>query len=90
MRISYIKAKENLQKALAEIIQFHREKQKKSISRISAEILMSKSMWRDLEKGIKDPQLTTLWRVSEALNIPINDLLLELKVKLGDDFTLID
>ncbi len=82
--------KKEMQRELAEIVKAHRKAQNKSISRISAEIMMSKSMWTDLEKGIKDPQLSTLWRVSEALNVPINTLLLELKNKLGQNFTLID
>jgi len=52
--------------------------------------MMTKSMWLDLERGIKDPQLTTLWRVAEALNIPIEKFILEIKSELGAEFTLID
>ena len=51
---------------------------------------MTKSMWTDLEKGIKDPQFSTLWRVSEALDIPVDVLIREIKDELGEDFTLID
>ncbi len=51
---------------------------------------MTKSIWTDLERGIKDPQLTTIWRVAEALDLPLEDLIIELKTKLGEDFTLID
>lgn len=68
----------------------HRNEQNKSISRISAEIAMTKSMWNDLERGIKDPQLSTIWRIAEALDIPLEDLIKELKKKLGKNFTLID
>ena len=46
-------------------------------------------MWADLEKAIKDPQLSTLWRVSEALDIPLSVIVIELEKALGKDFTLI-
>lgn len=86
----YKKSKLLLQKALAEIINAHRKKQNKSISKISAEIMMTKSLWLDLEKGIKDPQLSTLWRIAEALDIPLETLITEIKNKLGKNFSLID
>lgn len=47
----------------------------KSISLISAEIGMTKSMWADTEKSIKDPQFTTLWRIAEGLEIPLSKLI---------------
>lgn len=50
---------------------------------------MTKSMWADLEKAIKDPQLTTLWRISEGLEIPLSTLIKELEKNLGEDFSLI-
>ncbi len=90
MQSSYIKSKRKLQITLANIIKKYRNSQNKSISQISAEIVMAKSMWNDLEKGIKDPQLSTVWRVSEALNIPVDELFIELKKELGDNFSLID
>lgn len=90
MQDKYLLSKQNLQIALGQIVRDHRKQSNKSISKISAEIMMTKSMWTDLESGIKDPQLSTLWRVSEALDIPIDKLLSELKNKLGKDFTLID
>ncbi len=83
-------SKTKLKSVLAQIVRKHRNDQNKSISKISAEIMMTKSMWLDLEKGIKDPQLTTLWRVAEALNVPIEKLIIEIKNKLGNDFSLID
>lgn len=90
MKSDYKKSKQELQNALAQIVRFHRNEQNKSISKISAEIAMTKSMWTDLERGIKDPQLTTIWRIAEALDISLEELIKELKDKLGSDFTLID
>lgn len=89
MQDVYLKNKKQLQKALSEIIKKHRLNKNKSISLISDEIGMTKSMWADLEKSIKDPQLSTLWRISEALDIPLSVIVIELEKALGKDFTLI-
>lgn len=83
-------SKKILQQAVAKIVKKHRLAQNKSLSRISAEIIMTKSMWNDLEKGIKDPQLSTIWRISEALDIPVDELVREIKTELGAGFSLTD
>ncbi len=46
-------------------------------------------MWADLEKSIKDPQLSTLWRIAEGLKIPLSTIIKELEKNLGKDFSLI-
>lgn len=89
MQEGYTTNKKVLQKALSEIIRQHRQAQMKSISIVSDEIGMTKSMWADLEKAIKDPQLTTLWRISEGLNLPLSTIIIELENKLGKEFSLI-
>ncbi len=78
------------QKELGKLVKKHRLELKKSISLISAEIGMTKSMWADLEKGIKDPQLSTLWRVCEGLEVEPADILKELKPMLGNNFTFVE
>ena len=67
MQEIYLKNKKIFQKEIGQIVKKHRLKTGKSISLLSAEIGMTKSMWADLEKGIKDPQLSTLWRICEGL-----------------------
>ncbi len=89
MQDEYAKNKQLLQIAIAATIKDHRLHNKKSISLLSNEIGMTKSMWADLEKSIKDPQLSTLWRISEGLNIRLSELIKELEQKLGNDFSLI-
>lgn len=89
MQESYTTNKKVLQKTLSEIIRQHRQAQMKSISIVSDEIGMTKSMWADLEKAVKDPQLTTLWRISEGLNLPLSTIIIELENKLGKEFSLI-
>lgn len=78
------------QKELGKLVKKYRLELKKSISLISAEIGMTKSMWADLEKGIKDPQLSTLWRVCEGLEVEPADILKELKTTLGNNFTFVE
>lgn len=79
-----------LTKTIGKIVKNSRISQNKSISLITAEIGMTKSMWADLEKGIKDPQLSTIIRIAEALNINASELLAELEKELGKEFSLID
>ena len=68
-----------LQKTIAEIIKEYRLKEKKSISLISNEINLSKSIWSQVEKRVKDIQISTLWRICEALEIPLSTLILEIE-----------
>jgi len=82
--------KKKYKKELGLLIKEIRLSQKKSISLISDEIGMTKSMWADLEKGIKDPQLSTLIRISEALNMNTSKILLDLEKRLGQNFSFID
>ena len=62
----------------------------KSISLLSNEIELSKSIWSEVEKGNKDIQLTTLWRISEGLNIKPSELIKEIENMLGKDFSFLE
>lgn len=90
MQEVYFKNKKLMQQALSSIIKKYRIERNKSISLISDEIGMTKSMWADLEKSIKDPQLSTLWRISEALDIPLSVIVIELENALGEGFSLVN
>jgi len=90
MQEDFKKSKQLLKNALASVVKKHRKEQNKSISKISAEIMMTKSMWQTLEKGKKDPQYTTIWRIAQALEMSVEDLSKEVAEMLGNDFTLID
>ncbi len=82
--------KEHLQQVLSNLVVKYRKVQNKSISSISNEIGISKSIWSDLEKGIKDPQLSTLWKVAEGLNIPLSKLIAEIEYQLPNNFSFIE
>ena len=79
-----------LQKLLANCIKKQRLKMNKSISLISAEVGMPKSMWSDMEQGKKDPQLSTLWRISEGLNMTLVELIKNASKGLPENFTIIE
>lgn len=62
----------------------------KSISQLSNEIGLSKSIWSELEKGHKDIQLSTFWRIAEAFDIKPSELLKEMEKELGNNFSFLE
>ena len=43
-----------------------------------------------IENGKIDPKLTMLWRISEAIGLPLSQLIKMLEDELGDKFNIID
>lgn len=80
--------KNELLKALGKIIK--QSRREKSISQLTNEIGLSKSIWSELEKGRKDIQLTTFWRIAEACDIKPSELLKELENELGSSFSFLE
>lgn len=80
--------KQKLQTALGKVVKELRKN--KSISRLSNEIDLSKSVWADLEQGKKDIQLSTFWRIAEALDVSQTFLINMLEEELGKDFTFLE
>lgn len=79
--------KKELQKAIANVVKSQR---KKSITKSADEIGMGKSLWADLENGIKDPQISTLWRIAEGLDIKPHTLIELVEKELGDNFSFLE
>ena len=79
--------KNTLQKTLATVIKSHRTK---SITKSTDEIGIGKSIWADLENGIKDPQFSTFWRIAEGLDIKPHDLVIEIENELGKNFSFLE
>ena len=79
--------KKELQKAVAKVVKNNR---KKSITKSADEIGMGKSLWADLENGIKDPQLSTLWRIAEGLDIRPHILIKMVEDELGENFSFLE
>lgn len=79
--------KKEFQKAIANVVKNLR---KKSITKSADEIGMGKSLWADLENGIKDPQLSTLWRIAEGLDIKPHILIELIEKELGENFSFLE
>lgn len=90
MQKEYKKQREYLSKLLGVIIKEVRENAKKSISLSANEAEISKSVWADLEKGFKDPQFTTLWRIAETLDVPLSKIILSLEKELPENWSFLD
>lgn len=79
-----------LSKAVAETLKFYRERTQKSITLISNEVNLSKTIWADAENGIADIQFSTFWRIVEALDIKHEDFIKKLREKLPEKFCFFD
>lgn len=79
--------KKELQLAIAKVVKGNRTK---SITKSADEIGMGKSMWADLENGIKDPQISTLWRIAEGLDIKLSILVKMIEEDLGEEFSFLE
>ena len=86
MQVQNIDAKNKLKFALGKVIKTYREKTWKSISQISAEIMMSKSVWRNIELGKSDVRSSTLWLICEALDVTPELVYLDARKLLGKNF----
>ena len=62
----------------------------KSITKSADETGMGKSLWADLENGIKDPQFSTLRRVAEDLEIKPHVLVKMIEDEIGEDFSFLE
>lgn len=79
-----------LLKATAEIVKELRTKTGKSISLISNELNISKSIWSDIELAKTDIQMSTFWRIAEALEIQPDELIRKIKNNLSKSLTFIE
>ena len=76
--------REKLQQITGKVVKNLRTK---SITKSADEIGMGKSLWADLENGIKDPQFSTLWRIAEGLEIKPHILVKMIEDELGSSFS---
>lgn len=75
---------------LARVIKQEREKQNKSLRLFADEFDIQKSLLSRIENGVNEPKLISLWTISEALGIPISQLLKKVEKELPKDFSLIE
>jgi transcriptional regulator with XRE-family HTH domain len=62
----------------------------KGILLFSYEYDLSSGSLHKIEKGTRDPQLTTLWRISEAFGVPFWQLIKEIQEDLPENFSFYD
>jgi len=63
---------------------------KKSQFIFASENDISISIISTAERGLKDPQLTTLFKLAEAYNISIVEFMQKVKEQLPEDFSMIE
>ena len=79
-----------LLKILGEIIKEKRLKQGKGILLLSYEFDISNSSISTLEKGTRDVQISTIWKIANALGMSFSGFINEVESRLPKDFKLID
>lgn len=77
-----------IQKATGEV--FKQLKKDKSNYLLGAEYEISTSLLSNIERGLKDPQLTTIFKLSEALGLRPYEFIKKIEENLPKDFSLID
>lgn len=82
------KRKKLIMKILGENIQ--RLRGDKSQFILSSENDISCSIISTVERGLKDPQFTTLFKIAEALNIKASELIKLVENELPKNFSMID
>lgn len=75
-------------KALGETMKELRGSQSQFL--LSSENDISISIISSAERGLKDPQLTTLFKLAEAYNLAVDEFVSKIIKKLPKDFFLID
>lgn len=90
MQHSNTKKSEIIFQSLAKVIKREREKQNKSLRVLADEYDIQKSLLSRLENGINEPKLISIWTISEALNMPVSELIKLVEEELPEDFSLTD
>lgn len=77
--------KEIIKQALAKTVKKLRGNKSQFI--LGAEYDIPSSVLSDIERGIKDPQLSTLMKLANAFGLKISEFMKEFEKELPDNFT---
>lgn len=78
-------------KTLGQIIKDFRVKNlNKSLNTFSYEYELTPGNVSRIENGQIEPKIVMLWRIAEALGVPLSDIIKHLEDELGEDFSLSD
>ncbi len=81
----------HLIKKFGEILKNQREiRTKKSQTTFAYEYDLDSGNMSRIENGKIDPKLTMLWRIAEALDMPLSEIIKLLETELGEDFHIIE
>lgn len=79
-----------IKKTIGKILQTERKNINKSLLMFSYEYGISSSALNYIERGLRDVQVTTLWKILEAHNIKMSDFFKIVEKDLPKDFSLLD
>ena len=86
MQVSKVKQNEKICKLLGSLVKELSQNKKKSI--LAYESDLPRSVVHYIMEGVKDPQLTTFWRLAVGLEMKPSELLALLEKKVGADLDL--
>ena len=79
-----------LLKIIGRIVKRHRLAMKKGILLHSYEFDIPSSSLSLIERGMRDSQITTLWKISNSFGMNFGEFITEVEKQLPQGFTLID
>ncbi len=94
-RIAYMQYRNNktlqLVKSLGKIIKKYRiEKTGKSLNMFAYEYELTPGNISRIENGQIEPKIVMLWRIAEALNVPLSVIIKELENEMSESFSISD
>ena len=79
-----------LLKAIGEVIKEKRKVLNKGIILLSYEYDLSNTSLAQLEKGLRDVQITTMWKIANALGMNFSEFITEVEKRLPKNFKMIE
>lgn len=77
----------HLAKVIGQVVNELRvKKEKGSINKFAHEYDLDVGNTSRIENGLIDAKIVTLWKIAEALEIPLSEFIKEVEKRLGEDF----
>jgi transcriptional regulator with XRE-family HTH domain len=77
----------HLAKIIGQVVNELRIKKKKgSINQFAHEYDLDVGNTSRIENGLIDAKVVTLWKIAEALEMPLSELIKQIEAKIGNDF----
>ncbi|MFI3300457.1 MAG: helix-turn-helix transcriptional regulator [Candidatus Gastranaerophilales bacterium] len=82
--------KKILLEAVAKVVYESRKKKNIGIQLLSYEYDLPSMSLQKIEKGLRDPQLSTIWKIANALDMDFEDFIKKVKKNLPSGFNLFE